>query len=223
MEGQTNCVLCDYKSRNNGSMKQHMESKHNVYNMTIVQVLTQQVERVNDLEGELKTKEHLIKQAEDDLNVTKEALQKEEKNLEEEEKAFDNMITSQKKKAFEETKLVEDLKSTKELLRKAHEDLETKTSALNEELDKVKVNKVSKHTVSERKEVATQTIYKMNEVSNVKQEERYANIEENKIKIPCKHFNSIKECRRGKNAGFTMIKVMRMIGKINCSKNQIKS
>ena len=51
MEGQTNCVLCDYKSRNIGVLKQHMESKHNVFNMTIVQVLTQQVKRVTDLES----------------------------------------------------------------------------------------------------------------------------------------------------------------------------
>ena len=38
-----------------------MESKHNVFNMTIVQVLTPQVERVNDLESELKQKEQLLK------------------------------------------------------------------------------------------------------------------------------------------------------------------
>ena len=36
----------------------------------------------------------------------------------------------------------------------------------------------------------------------MKQEERYANIEENKIKIPCKYFNSIKGCRRGTKCWF---------------------
>ena len=56
MEGQTNWALCEYKSRSIGPLKQHMESKHNVFNMTIVQVLTQQVERVNDLESEIKEK-----------------------------------------------------------------------------------------------------------------------------------------------------------------------
>ena len=61
MEGQTNCALCDYKSRNISSLKQHMESKHNVFNMTIVQVLTLQVERVTDLESDLKSKEQIIK------------------------------------------------------------------------------------------------------------------------------------------------------------------
>ena len=60
MEGQTNCVLCEYTSRNNSSLKQHMESKHKVFNMTIVQVLTQQVERVNDLEVQVKSKEQLV-------------------------------------------------------------------------------------------------------------------------------------------------------------------
>ena len=50
MEGQTNCVLCDFRSRSTNSLKQHMENKHNVCNMTIVQVLTQQVERVDDLQ-----------------------------------------------------------------------------------------------------------------------------------------------------------------------------
>ena len=79
MEGQTNCVLCDYKSKSSGSLKQHMESKHKVFNMTKVQVLTQQVERVNYLESDIKSKEQLIKQAEADLYVTKEALKKEEK------------------------------------------------------------------------------------------------------------------------------------------------
>ena len=74
MEGQTNCVLCEFKSKSIGSLKQHMESKHNVYNMTIVQVLTQQVERVNDLESEIKSKQEVIKNAEVDLNVSKEAL-----------------------------------------------------------------------------------------------------------------------------------------------------
>ena len=112
------------------------------------------------------------------------------------------MIISQKKKAVEETKIVEELKSTKELLSKAQEDLETKTSALNEELGKVKVTKVSTKTLSERKEVATQTNYKVNEVLNVKQEESDAKIEEKKIEIPCKYFNSIKGCRRGKKCWF---------------------
>ena len=58
MEGQTTCVLGDYKSRSIGSLKQHMESKHNVFNMTIVQVLTQQVERVTALESEVKSKDN---------------------------------------------------------------------------------------------------------------------------------------------------------------------
>ena len=99
MEGQTNCALCEYKSRNIGSLKQHMESKHNVFNMTIVQVLTQQVERVDKLESEIEVKEQLIKQAEVDLDVTKKALQKERESLEEKEKAFDELMTSQKKKS----------------------------------------------------------------------------------------------------------------------------
>ena len=81
MEGQTSCALCEYKSRNNGSLKQHMESKPNVFNMTIVQVLTQQVERVDKLESEIKAKEQLFKQAEVDLDMTKEALQKERESL----------------------------------------------------------------------------------------------------------------------------------------------
>ena len=63
-------------------MKQHMENKHNVFNMTIVQVLTQQVERVNKLESEMKEKEELFQKAEADCIVTKEALKKEmEKTL----------------------------------------------------------------------------------------------------------------------------------------------
>ena len=81
MEGQTNCVLCEYKSRNNSSLKQHMESKHKVFNMTIVQVHTQQVERVNDLEVQVKSKEQLIQKAKIDLDVTKEALKKEKESL----------------------------------------------------------------------------------------------------------------------------------------------
>ena len=56
-----------------------MESNHNVFNITIVQVLTQQVERVNDLESEIKSKEEVIKNAEVDLNVSKEALKKEKR------------------------------------------------------------------------------------------------------------------------------------------------
>ena len=67
-------------------MKQHMESKHNVFNMTIVQVLTQQVERVDKLESEIEVKEQLIKQAEVDLDVTKKALHKERESQEEKEK-----------------------------------------------------------------------------------------------------------------------------------------
>ena len=166
MEGQTNCVLFYYKSRNIGSLKQHMESKHNVFNMTIVQVLTLQVERSTDLESELKAKGQLIKEAEVDLNVIKEAL---EESLEEKERAFGDIITSQKKKTVEETRLVEEPKSTKEILSKAYNDLEIKTSALYEELKKVP--QVSTQIVSERKEVATLTISKINdEVLNVKKE-----------------------------------------------------
>ena len=47
--------------------------------MTIVEVLPQQVERVNNLESEMKAKEQLVIKAELDLNVTKIALEKEEK------------------------------------------------------------------------------------------------------------------------------------------------
>ena len=44
--------------------------------MTIVHVLTQQVERVNGLENEMKIKEELIVKAELDLVATKEDLSK---------------------------------------------------------------------------------------------------------------------------------------------------
>ena len=67
MEGKTNCVFCEFKSKSIGSLKQHMESRHNVFNMTIVQVQ----------ESEIKSKEELIKNAEVDLNVSKEALKRE--------------------------------------------------------------------------------------------------------------------------------------------------
>ena len=113
MEGQTNCPLCDYKARSIGPLKQHMESKHNVFNMIIVQVLTQQVERVNDLENEVKEKEQLIKKSEVDLSDTKEALRKEKEILKEKEKAINDLIRSQKQKALEESKTVEELKATK--------------------------------------------------------------------------------------------------------------
>ena len=76
------------------------------------------------------------------------------------------------------------------MLRQAHEDLETKVPV------------VSTETVPERKEVATQTISKINEVLNMKQEESNANIGEKKIEIPCKYFNSLKGCRRGKKCWF---------------------
>ena len=56
-----------------------MESKHIVFNKTIVQVLTQQVERVNDLESEMKAKEEPLQKAEIDLNLTKEALKTEKR------------------------------------------------------------------------------------------------------------------------------------------------
>ena len=126
MEGQTSCALCEYKSRSSGSLKQHMESKHNVFNMTIVQVLTQQVERVNALESEMKAREQLLTKAEVDLSATKEALEKEKESLQEKEKALDEFIASQKQKTIEEEMLVEELQLTKELLSKAHKELQTK-------------------------------------------------------------------------------------------------
>ena len=193
MEGQTNCVLCEFKSKNTNSLKQHMENKHKVFNMTIVQVLTQQVERVNDLESEIATREQLIKKAEVDLNVTKESLKREKESLEEKEKAFNDLIKFQEQKAVEESKLVEELEITKELLIKAQEDLEIKTNALDAELQKVGVE-----------EVWTQTVSKLNEVSNVKQEEFDTNIEikQKSIPITCKYFHKTKGCRRGNKCWF---------------------
>ena len=191
MEGQTNCVLCDYKSRSIGSLKQHMESKHNVFNMTIVQVLTQQVERVNTLEREINSKEQLIEKAEVDLNVAKEALKKEKASLEVKEKALDDLINLQKFKADEELKLVEELKATKDQLNKAHQDLEIKSNAVNEELEKVKVT-----------ELSTQTVYDINEFSDFKQEVSEAHVEEKHNVIPCKYFHKVKGCRRGSKCWF---------------------
>ena len=219
MEGQTNCALCEYKSRNIVSLKQHMESKHNVFNMTIVQVLTQQVERVDKLESEIEVKEQLIKQAEVDLDVAKKALQKERESLEEKEKAFDELIKTQKKKAGEESNLVEELKFTKALLTKAHQDLETQTIRLNAQLEK-EASAVSKQTVFQPNEVSTQTVYQMNEVStqrvsevievsNVKQEESEANNEEKKISYPANISIKPKDAGEEKSAGFTMIIIIR--------------
>ena len=56
-----------------------MESTHTIFTMTIVEVLPQQVERVNNLESEMKAKEKLVVKAELDLNMTKIPLEKEEK------------------------------------------------------------------------------------------------------------------------------------------------
>ena len=81
-------------------MKQHMDNKHDVFNMTIVQVLTQQVERVNDLQSKIKAKEQMLENAEVDLNITKEALKKEGEILEEKEKALNDVITSRKEKSI---------------------------------------------------------------------------------------------------------------------------
>ena len=61
-------MFSEFKSRSNSSLKQHMKNKNNVFNMTIVQVLTQQLERVNDLESEMKEKEQLIQNGKDNLN-----------------------------------------------------------------------------------------------------------------------------------------------------------
>ena len=95
------------------------------------------------------------------------------------------MITSQKQKEEEESKLVEELKVTKGLLDKAYEDLVIKTNALDAELEKVNVS-----------EVSIQTDPEINEVS-VKQEESKDNIEEKYKEIPCQYFHKIKGCRRG--------------------------
>ena len=94
---------------------------------------------------------------------------KEKESLQEKEKAFNDLIKFQEQKAVEESKLVEELEITKELLIKAHEDFEIKTNALDAELQKVGVE-----------EVWTQTVSKLNEVSNVKQEEFDTNIEINR-------------------------------------------
>ena len=156
--------------------------------MTIVQVLTQQVERVNDLEREIKAKEQMHEKAEDDVNVTKEALNKEIEILEEKENALNDIITSQKQKAVKESVLVEELKLTKELLAKAHQDLVTKTNDLDAQLEKVKAS-----------EVTAETVPKIKKVPKVKQEE---NIKEGKKEIPCRYFHRNKGCMRGNTCWF---------------------
>ena len=49
---------------------------------------------------------------------------KKKRSLVEKERAFDQLIRSQRQKAFEESRVVEELKVTKELLLKAHQELE---------------------------------------------------------------------------------------------------
>ena len=142
--------------------------------MTIVQVLTQQVERVNDLESEIKEKEKLIKKAEVDLSESKEELKREKESLVEKEKAFDQLITSQRQKEVEESMVIEELKVTKELLSKANQDLDAKSNELDAQLEKVRMT-----------EVSTQT------VSSVKHEEKEAQNELEQKEIPCKYFQRI--------------------------------
>ena len=90
MEGQTKCVLCEFRSRSTSSLKQHMENKHNVFNSASSHATSS---RVDDLESKMKETEHLVKKVEDNLKETKEALKK---ILEEKKKALDRLITSQK-------------------------------------------------------------------------------------------------------------------------------
>ena len=74
---------------------------------------------------------------------------------------------------------------------KAYQDLETQTYELETELEKVKGNDVS-----------TQTVSKINNVLNVKQEQIETKIEEKQIAIPCKYFDTKKGCRRGTKCWF---------------------
>ena len=104
------------------------------------------VDCVKQTEWKITATEHIVKKVEDDLNETKEELKKEKKILEEKKKAFDNLITSQKQKEEEESKLVEELRVTKGLLNKAYEDLVIKTNALDAEMEKVNVSEVSIQT-----------------------------------------------------------------------------
>ena len=159
----------------------------------MVRVLTQQVEKVNDLEGQIKAKEELIKMSEVELNVTKKALKKEKESLEEKEKAFDDLIILQKQKAVEESMLVEELKLTKGLLDKAHQDLEAKTNDLDAELRKVREGVSS---------VSTQTVSSINKVSDMKEEKAEAHIEAKHKNIPCKYFQRFKGSRRGNMCWF---------------------
>ena len=145
--------------------------------------------------------------------MTKEALQKERESLEKKEKAFGELITSQKKKAAEESKIVEELKYTKGLLSKAHQDLDAQTNILNAKLEKVEASEVLTQTVVQLKEVSTETVSQINEiliqtvselieVSNVKQKKSEAISEEKKKSIPCKYFHKTKGCRRGEKCWF---------------------
>ena len=77
------------------------------------------------------------------------------------------------------------------MLNKAYQELKAKTNALNAELEKVK-----------QSEVSTQTNSEIPEVSNVKQKESEANIEEKKKEIPCKYFHRMKGCRRESKCWF---------------------
>ena len=104
---------------------------------------------------------------------------------------MDDLITLQKLKAEEESKLVEELKVTKDQLTKAHQDLETKSNALNEELEKVKVT-----------ELSTQTVSDTNELSDFQHEVSEAHVEEKHNVIPCKYFHRMKGCRRGSKCWF---------------------
>ena len=113
MKGQTNCALCEYRSRSIGSLKQPMESKYKFFNMTIVQVWTQQVERVYGLKNEMKIKKKLIVKAEIDLVATKKDLNKEKSILKEKENYLDDLIKSHEQKAVKEAMLIEELKLTK--------------------------------------------------------------------------------------------------------------
>ena len=100
---------------------------------------------------------------------------------------MDDLITTQKQKALEESKLVEKLKLSKFLVTKAQQDLETKTRELNSELEKVKVITASTQTVSDFKEVL-----------NIKQEKSQTSNKEMIKEISCKYFHQIKGCRREK-------------------------
>ena len=209
MEGYYTCIKCEFKTKKEESLKQHMKSKHaKVPNNDLIQQMMDQTQCIRMLENESMIKKELLQNSESEIVKAKTELELAKKSLKiakESAKALQMELTSSKD-SLKTAKA--NLEAERELNRKYVEETEQGKEVSEKVECSTQTDAYAETTKEVEVEIKQESFETMENSMQTDDPEKVVNTYHKEAKqdfkhIPCKYIHTGKGCRRGNSCWFS--------------------